>query len=46
MKMCGHKTESVYRRYAISDATVLREAAQKLAVLQASEVVEETKVAQ
>ena len=27
MKMTGHKTESVYRRYAIVDAAMLRESA-------------------
>jgi integrase len=31
MKMTGHKTESVYRRYAIVDETMLREGAEKLA---------------
>jgi integrase len=31
MKMVGHKTESVYRRYAIVDETMLRDAAVKLA---------------
>lgn len=31
MKMVGHKTESVYRRYAIVDETMLREASEKLA---------------
>ena len=31
MKMTGHKTESVYRRYAIVDEAMLREAAEKLA---------------
>ena len=30
MAMIGHKTESIYRRYAIVDAGVLREAAMKL----------------
>jgi hypothetical protein len=28
--MVGHKTESIYRRYAIVDAAVLREAALKI----------------
>jgi hypothetical protein len=32
-----HRTESIYRRYAIADSVVLKEAAVKLAVLQASE---------
>ena len=27
MQLIGHKTESVYRRYAIVDATMLKEAA-------------------
>ncbi len=31
MRMTGHKTESVYRRYAIVDETMLREGADKLA---------------
>jgi integrase len=31
MKMVGHKTESVYRRYAIVDEEMLRDAAVKLA---------------
>jgi hypothetical protein len=30
MAMVGHKTESIYRRYAIVDAAVLREAAEKI----------------
>lgn len=30
MAMVGHKTESVYRRYAIVDAGVLRDAAAKI----------------
>jgi integrase len=37
MKMTGHKTEAVYRRYAITDAAMLQEAAVKLAVLHAAE---------
>jgi hypothetical protein len=32
MKMTGHKTESIYRRYAIVDEAMLREGAEKLAV--------------
>jgi integrase len=31
MKMVGHKTESIYRRYAIVDEAMLREGAEKLA---------------
>jgi len=37
MKLTGHKTEAVYRRYAITDSAMLQEAALKLAVLHASE---------
>jgi integrase len=37
MKMTGHKTEAVYRRYAIVDSGMLQEAALKLAKLHASE---------
>jgi hypothetical protein len=37
MKMTGHKTEAVYRRYAITDSTMLQEAALKLAALHAAE---------
>jgi integrase len=36
MKMVGHKTESIYRRYAITSEADLREAARKLAALEAS----------
>ena len=35
MKMVGHKTESVYRRYAIVDEQMLKEGAEKLARLTA-----------
>ena len=34
MKMTGHKTEAVYRRYAIVSESDLREAATKLAAIQ------------
>jgi len=34
MAMVGHKTESIYRRYAIVDSAVLNEAGAKLAALQ------------
>jgi integrase len=37
MKMTGHKTESVYRRYAIVDEGMMKEAAAKLALLHAGE---------
>jgi integrase len=37
MKMTGHKTEAVYRRYAIVDEAMLREGADKLAAFQSSE---------
>jgi hypothetical protein len=37
MKLVGHKTESIYRRYAIANSVALREAGAKLAALQASE---------
>jgi hypothetical protein len=30
MKMVGHKTESIYRRYAIADERSMKEAAEKL----------------
>jgi len=33
MSMVGHRTESVYRRYAITDEAMLREGAEKLARL-------------
>lgn len=33
MKMVGHKTESIYRRYAIVDETMLKEGAAKLQTL-------------
>jgi hypothetical protein len=31
MAMIGHRTEAIYRRYAIVDEIMLREAAEKLA---------------
>ena len=37
MKMTGHKTESVNRRYAIVDETMLREGAAKVAAFHLSE---------
>ncbi|MDX1674962.1 MAG: hypothetical protein R3314_09220 [Longimicrobiales bacterium] len=33
MKLTGHKTESVYRRYAIADESALKEGVEKLAAL-------------
>lgn len=37
MAMVGHRTESIYRRYAIADEAMLREGAIKLAAFHASE---------
>lgn len=37
MAMTGHKTEAVYRRYAIVDSSMLQEAAVKLGALHAAE---------
>ena len=37
MKMVGHKTESIYRRYAIADESMLHEAGEKLARLHAAD---------
>jgi hypothetical protein len=36
MKLTGHKTGTVYRRYGIMDAAMLQEAAGKLAALHAA----------
>jgi hypothetical protein len=33
MKLVGHKTESIYRRYAIVDEAMLKEGAEKIARL-------------
>ena len=33
MKMLGHRTESIYRRYAIVDEAILKEGAAKLQTL-------------
>jgi hypothetical protein len=33
MKMVGHRTESIYRRYAIVDEAMLKEGAVKLQIL-------------
>jgi len=38
MKMVGHRTEAIYRRYAIVDEIMLREAAEKLASAERSQV--------
>jgi hypothetical protein len=37
MAMVGHRTESVYRRYAIADEAMLKEGAVKLAAFHAAE---------
>lgn len=37
MKMVGHKTEAIYRRYAIADEALLRESALKLSALHQAE---------
>ncbi|MEE8175584.1 MAG: hypothetical protein V3T97_03155, partial [Gemmatimonadota bacterium] len=37
MKLTGHKTEAVYRRYAIADSAALAEGVEKLARLHAEE---------
>ena len=37
MKMVGHKTEAMYRRYAIADESMLREGAAKLEALMAAQ---------
>jgi hypothetical protein len=37
MKMVGHKTEAMYRRYAIADESMLREGAVKLEALLAAQ---------
>jgi integrase len=37
MKLTGHKTEAVYRRYAITDSAMLQEAVLKLSALHAAE---------
>lgn len=35
MRMVGHRTESIYRRYAILDEAMMRDGAEKLAMLHA-----------
>jgi len=37
IKMVGHKTESIYRRYAIADESMLQEAGEKLARLHSAD---------
>jgi hypothetical protein len=37
MKMTGHQTETVYRRYAIVDEGMMREAAEKLSRLHSAQ---------
>jgi integrase len=37
MRMVGHKTESIYRRYAVTSESDIREAAEKLARLEAGQ---------
>jgi integrase len=38
MKMTGHLTETVYRRYAIVDEAMMREASEKLAALHEADI--------
>jgi len=44
MAMVGHKTESIYRRYAIADETMLRESGEKLAGFHRAELAGESNV--
>jgi len=44
MAMVGHRTESIYRRYAIADELMLKESALKLAAFHAAEADAERKV--
>jgi len=37
MEMVGHKTESIYRRYTITDEAMLRDASARLAALHEAE---------
>ena len=41
----GHKTEAIYRRYAIVEESMLREAAEKLSAFQVSQAGRKPKVA-
>ena len=45
MKITGHKTESVYRRYAIVSEADIAEGLAKVAQLHAAEPVEKSKIA-
>lgn len=45
MKMVGHKTEAIYRRYAIVEESMLREAAEKLSAFQVTQAGRKPKVA-
>ena len=44
MKLTGHKTEAVYRRYAFADAKALSEGVEKLAQLHAADATKRSKV--
>jgi integrase len=44
MAMVGHRTEAIYRRYAIADEAMLKEGAARLAALHAREATVENKV--
>jgi integrase len=44
MKLTGHKTEAVYRRYAIADAAALAEGVEKLARMHATRAAEPRQV--
>jgi len=42
--MVGHRTEAIYRRYAIADEAMLKDGAARLAALHAREATAENKV--
>jgi hypothetical protein len=44
MKMVGHKTQSIYWRYAIADEGLLKDAALKLTKLHAADEIRHAKV--
>ena len=44
MAMVRHRTEAIYRRYAIADEAMLKEGAARLAALHATEATAENKV--